>query len=48
VWGVVARKYQVSAGSVALGFVFFTLWGFTEAIQQALSLFANNYTWRAA
>jgi hypothetical protein len=47
-FGVVARKYKESASSVVLGFLFFTLWGFTEIIQQSLNLFANNYTWRAA
>ncbi|QHT67940.1 hypothetical protein GXP67_15480 [Rhodocytophaga rosea] len=47
-FGVVARKHAASTGSAVLGFLFFTLWGFTEIIQQSLNLFANNYTWRAA
>lgn len=45
-WGVVARKWRTSTGSVTLGFLFFVLWAFTEAAQQALSLWANNFAWR--
>ncbi len=45
-WGVVARKFRASAGAVTTGFLFFGFWGFTEALQQALSLVALNLNWR--
>jgi hypothetical protein len=45
-WGVVAKKIGQSAGSVTTGFFFFGFWGFTEALQQALSLVALNLHWR--
>ena len=47
-WGVVARVFRRSAGSVTTGFLFFVLWGFAEAAQQALLLVALNWTSRAA
>ena len=46
-WGVAAKKLDTAAGAASTGFIFFGLWGFTEAGQQALSLVALNLTWRA-
>jgi hypothetical protein len=45
-WGVVARKFRESAGSVTTGLLFFGFWRFAEALQQALSLVALNLNWR--
>jgi hypothetical protein len=47
-WGVAARKLDDAAGAATTGFLFFGFWGFTEAAQQALSLIALNFTWRAS
>ena len=46
-WGVAAKKLDTAAGAASTGFLFFMVWGFTEALQQALSLVALNFTWRA-
>ncbi|HYE49081.1 MAG TPA: hypothetical protein VEB20_05790 [Azospirillaceae bacterium] len=40
-----ARRFD--AGMALLGVVFLGLWAVTEAMQQALSLVALNWTWRA-
>ena len=45
-WGVAAKKLNTAAGAATTGSLFFAVWGFTEALQQALSLVALNFTWR--
>ena len=47
-WGVAAKKLDTAAGAASTGFIFFAMWGFAEALQQALSLVALNFTWRAS
>ena len=46
VLGVAALRFRESAGAALTGFVFFFLWAGTEAIQQALTLVAVDWTWR--
>jgi len=41
---VIAKRYD--AGFALLGVVFIGLWAFAEALQQALSIVALNWTWR--
>lgn len=45
--GVAVRKFSTNAGSVIPGFLGFLLWAMSEAAQQALTLIANNATWKA-
>ena len=47
-WGVVAKRHRRSTGAVTTGFLFFVLWAFTEAAQQALTVVAFDRTWRAS
>jgi hypothetical protein len=44
--GVAALRFRDAAGAALAGFVFFFLWAGTEAIQQALTLVAVDWTWR--
>jgi uncharacterized membrane protein len=44
--GVATVRFKEAAGSALAGFVFFLLWAGTEAVQQALTLVAVDWTWR--
>ncbi len=44
--GVAYAKFKDKAGWVSIGFLFFLFWGYSEALQQSLSIVANNLTWR--
>jgi hypothetical protein len=44
--GVAAVRFREAAGAALTGFIFFFLWAGTEAIQQALTLVAVDWTWR--
>jgi hypothetical protein len=46
--GVLLARFVHSPGASSCGFLFFLLWGGTEAIQQSLVLVALNWTWRAS
>jgi hypothetical protein len=45
--GVAVAKLPARAGMLVPGFLGFFVWGFTEMLQQSLSLVANHYAWRA-
>jgi hypothetical protein len=45
--GIAVAKLPARAAMVVPGFLGFFIWGFTEMLQQSLSLMANHYTWRA-
>ncbi len=44
--GVLCARFRERPGSASTGFLFFSLWAFTEAIQASLTLVALNWTWR--
>jgi hypothetical protein len=44
--GVAALRVKEAPGSTITGLVFFALWAGTEAVQQALTLVAVDWTWR--
>src|SRR5262245_31999511 len=46
--GVAVRLAATRVSLVLPGFLFFSLWAFTEMLQQSLALVANHYAWRAA
>lgn len=46
-WGVVIKRLRESTAAVTTGFIFFLLWGFTEAGQQAMTIVAYD-GWRAS
>ena len=44
--GVAAVRFREAAGTAMTGFLFFFVWASTEAIKQALTLVAVDWTWR--
>lgn len=44
--GVLALRAPHAFGSTTVGFIFYLLWAFVEAVQQCLTLVALNWTWR--
>lgn len=44
--GVLYARFRERPGSASTGFLFFSLWAFTEAIQASLTIVALNWTWR--
>lgn len=46
--GVWRITRQSDAGLAAFGIIGFAIWGYTEALQQALALVARNWNWLAA
>jgi hypothetical protein len=45
--GLCVTRLPAAPGAALVGFVFFLLWAATEGVQQALTLVALNWTWRA-
>jgi len=48
IWGVAVKRMPYAPGRASVGLLFVSLWSFTEAIQQGLTLVSLNWIWRPA